>query len=155
LPLLGVQLIAPDAAYPADRFVLVERSGTLRILSAEGAVLHSFVSTSSSGAAASASAAAAAAADPKSAASARAKRLGMNSGTASLGDFVAACVSARGSLVYGVTEECVLHCFDLASNKLVHAIKLHRADISGVTHHPHRNLLASWAQEGTIKLWKP
>jgi len=57
--------------------------------------------------------------------------------------------------VYGVTEECVLHCFDATTAKLLHAIKLHRADVLGITHHPHRSVIASWAQEGMIKLWKP
>jgi len=164
-PLLAVHLIPPDAAHPHDRFVLVERSGTLRVLSSEGAVLHSFLSTSSASSSSGAAVAGALASEKDkaaAAASARAQRLGLTSGVHP-GDFVAACVSARrgggtganGGLLYGVTEECVLHCFDLASGKLVHAIKLHRADVLGVTHHPHNNLLASWAQEGTIKLWKP
>lgn len=145
-----------------ERFVVMERSGTLRIINAEGAVLATFQSTSSGAAASSAAAAAPAAGaggKPASASAAVALRKktagGGEGGPASLGDFVAVAVSPKGCFVYGVTEECVLHCFEVSSGKLVHAIKLHKNDVLGIAHHPHRNLIASYAQEGTIKLWRP
>ena len=148
-------------AITQERFVVMERSGTLRIINAEGAVLASFQSTSSGGAAGGSAATAAAAAHAAgaggkaAAASAALRKKTAGEGPASLGDFVAVCVSPKGCFVYGVTEECVLHCFEVATNKLVHAIKLHKSDVLGIAHHPHRNLLASHAQEGTIKLWRP
>lgn len=148
-----------SAAIHQERFVVMERSGTLRIINAEGAVLATFQSTSS-GAAASAAApsatpAAGAGGKAASAAGSSLRKKTAGEGPVGLGDFVAVSVSPKGCFVYGVTEECVLHCFEVATAKLVHAIKLHKSDVLGIAHHPHRNIIASYAQEGTIKLWRP
>jgi len=171
--LLGLHLVPTHT----DRVLVVERSGILRVLSiSDGSVINVFNSTSTSLSTSSSSSASnvtgalsgedgksgssssTAASSSTSMSSARAKKLsvaGSGSGAIAAGDFVAACFAARGSILYGVTEECVLHCFEMETGNLLHAIKTHRGEILGLSHHPHRNLLASYAQDGTIKLWKP
>jgi WD40 repeat-containing protein SMU1 len=149
----------------SDRYVVLERSGVLRVISQDGTVAHVFQSTGSSAAAGAQTGTTGAMEEgkPESAsAAARSKKPGAHgeaaaaaAAAAALSDFVCVCVSPKGQFIYSVTEECVLHCFDLSTLKLVHAIKLHRSDILGITHHPHRNIIASYAQDSTLKLWKP
>jgi WD40 repeat protein len=35
----------------------------------------------------------------------------------------------------------------------VGVMALHKADVVGLTHHPTRNMLASFAKDRTVKLW--
>ena len=77
-------------------------------------------------------------------------------GGAGGGDFVAGAVSPRGGLIYGLTEDGTLCAFDGASGRLLHSLAAHGdKGAIGLAHHPHRNLLASWAEEGLCRLWKP
>jgi WD40 repeat-containing protein SMU1 len=148
--LLGIQSLHLGGV---ERFVIVERSGLLRIIDADGAVLQTFQSTSTS------SAAAPSLAELKAAApTAGRKKATSGEQPTQASDFVCATVSPKGKYLYAVTEECVLHCFEIGSiggGKLVHAIKLHKADTLGVTHHPHKSILASYSLDGSIKLWTP
>lgn len=43
----------------------------------------------------------------------------------------------------------------MASNKLEHLLKVHDTGAIGLCHHPHRNLIATLAAEGVLKMWKP
>ena len=68
--------------------------------------------------------------------------------------WLTACISASGLLVYGLTAESVMYVWNVMDGSVVHMMRLHKSDAIAVVPHPHINVLASSGHDNTIKIWK-
>lgn len=69
--------------------------------------------------------------------------------------FVAAAVAPKGTYLYCLGGDGTLYCFNVSEGRLEHLLTCHDGDAAiGVAHHPHRNLLATFADASELKCWK-
>ncbi|CAG8559278.1 11480_t:CDS:10 [Acaulospora morrowiae] len=71
------------------------------------------------------------------------------------GDFLSCTVSPQGEFIYCVAEDSNLYCFNVQNGKLTTTLKLSDSEIIGISHHSFSNILATYADDGIISLWKP
>jgi WD40 repeat-containing protein SMU1 len=69
-------------------------------------------------------------------------------------DFICCTLSPKGEWLYAITEDGTLHAFNLKGWTLEHTMKVQEKEPLGVAHHPHLNLLATYAADGKLNLWK-
>mmetsp|Transcript_23035 Transcript_23035/g.37003 ORF Transcript_23035/g.37003 Transcript_23035/m.37003 type:complete len:120 (-) Transcript_23035:140-499(-) len=60
----------------------------------------------------------------------------------------------RNKIMYAMGDDQVLYCFNCEDGSVQDAVRLHAKEVIGITHHPHRNILASFSTDGTMKIWR-
>jgi WD40 repeat-containing protein SMU1 len=77
----------------------------------------------------------------------------IGSSTMNTVDFVQCVPSPQGHYIHAVDENHELHSFNVSTGNLEHSMRVHKRDVFGIIHHPYQNLIATFSNDGTVKLW--
>merc|ERR1712051_1117713 len=78
-----------------------------------------------------------------------------SSGKRDNGEFVAMVPSPKGDWLYACAEDHRLYCFSTATGALEQTLKVAEKEVIGLTHHPNRNVVATYSTDGTLAFLKP
>lgn len=68
--------------------------------------------------------------------------------------FTHICPSTRGQFLYCTSETSLMYVFNVETAELVFIQRIHSGEILGCIHHPHRNILTTFASDRTVKIWR-
>ncbi|KAH3762477.1 Guanine nucleotide-binding protein, beta subunit [Pelomyxa schiedti] len=68
--------------------------------------------------------------------------------------FTSFSVSPRGDWLHCGAQDGALYSFSVATGKMEHVMRTHEKEVEGVIIHPHHNVVATHADDGSVKLWK-
>jgi len=54
-----------------------------------------------------------------------------------------------------VGEDGIMYVFDVKGGQLESVLTVSDAPVMSISHHPHRNLIATISDGGKVKLWRP
>lgn len=60
-----------------------------------------------------------------------------------------------GKFIYCVAEDGIMYAFDVKGGQLESVLTVSEGTVVSVSHHPHRNLIATISDHGKVKLWRP
>ncbi|RKP09127.1 WD40 repeat-containing protein SMU1-like protein [Thamnocephalis sphaerospora] len=63
-------------------------------------------------------------------------------------------MSSHGTYLYALCEDGNMYCFHTPSGELRRTIKITSAGVLGVAHHPSANIVAAYADNGEVSIWK-
>jgi WD40 repeat-containing protein SMU1 len=69
-------------------------------------------------------------------------------------DFVQCLLSPAGKILYCLAEDQQLYAFAFDSTELLHVMRVHEREPIGLAHHPHKNLVATFSDDGLLVVWK-
>eukprot|EP00002_Diphylleia_rotans_P015914 TRINITY_DN3081_c0_g2_i1.p1 TRINITY_DN3081_c0_g2~~TRINITY_DN3081_c0_g2_i1.p1 ORF type:complete len:511 (+),score=109.74 TRINITY_DN3081_c0_g2_i1:69-1601(+) len=70
------------------------------------------------------------------------------------GDFVCCCVSPKGDFLYAIAEDNFLYAFNVKTGHVEVTYKTHEKEVNGISHHPHKNIVITYSDDGTLRIWR-
>ncbi|PRP79879.1 WD40 repeat-containing protein SMU1-like [Planoprotostelium fungivorum] len=69
-------------------------------------------------------------------------------------DFITCLYSPKGDYLFAISEDRHLYCFNTLNRYMEHSLKAHEKDVIGFCHHPINSMVATYSDEGLLKIWK-
>lgn len=57
--------------------------------------------------------------------------------------------------MYGLAANGYLYVFDVDREKLIHSVPMKMRNVSGISHHPLRNIMIAYNNDGDLMIYKP